>query len=159
MPGNSCRHTDLSKFNGMRTYLVCGETVFETIFQSLPISAQRTATPTRYQYTNLNYAHGRQEIRLTGTTEEPLTCEITHVILQENPVYDAVSYTWATEEGDDSLSRRTGISKNLEYLLSRRYRALESLYVCSLPSIGYPPGTLPTRDPAGTEVNPFRRHL
>lgn len=45
-----------------------------------------------------------QEIRLIvvmpGEPTDRLLCEIVHVNLAENPQYQAVSYTWATEEGD-----------------------------------------------------------
>ncbi|PVI06629.1 hypothetical protein DM02DRAFT_514345, partial [Periconia macrospinosa] len=58
-----------------------------------------------FQYTNLNYTLG-QEIRLVvllpGLPSEELRCEIVHVNLKSNPEFEAVSYTWATELGDDT---------------------------------------------------------
>ncbi|KAF2254396.1 hypothetical protein BU26DRAFT_514316 [Trematosphaeria pertusa] len=37
--------------------------------------------------------------------EEPISCEIIHVNLHDDPEYAAFSYNWATEDGDDSKSR------------------------------------------------------
>ncbi|KAF1829885.1 HET-domain-containing protein [Decorospora gaudefroyi] len=59
-----------------------------------------------YRYSSLDLAHGRQ-IRVLvlkfGNLDEPLRCELEHVNLQQTPVFEALSYTWADEKGDDSL--------------------------------------------------------
>ncbi|KAH7091529.1 heterokaryon incompatibility protein-domain-containing protein [Paraphoma chrysanthemicola] len=49
-----------------------------------------------------------QQIRLIrlypGSVEDALSCEVFTVDLSNHLTYDAVSYTWATEDGDDSRS-------------------------------------------------------
>jgi heterokaryon incompatibility protein (HET) len=48
--------------------------------------------------------HFRDQIRLLklhpGTSSSRLSCELVHVRLQDNPYYEAVSYTWADEDGN-----------------------------------------------------------
>jgi hypothetical protein len=104
MTESLCKHPDIRKFDGIRSCLSCGEAVFET---SSPIARIHTRDATAsYQYTKLNYKLGR-EIRLVlilpGSSEDALRCEMIHVNLDDDPVYDAVSYTWATQDGDASL--------------------------------------------------------
>jgi hypothetical protein len=119
MSRKPCRHSDVRKFDGIRSCLACGETVFESSAPTIPMSTQTTKTPTKYQYTHLNYTLG-QEIRLVvllpGSLDDPIRCEIVHVNLEDDPEFDAVSYTWATEYGDDSLSRKVNISNGTHYL-------------------------------------------
>jgi hypothetical protein len=83
------------------------------------MNMQTTNTPTEYHYSHLNYTLG-QEIRLVillpGVLDDPVRCEITHVNLEDNPEYDAVSYTWATEYGDSSLSRKINISNGFYFV-------------------------------------------
>jgi hypothetical protein len=51
----------------------------------------------------------RHEVRLLdlwpGRPEDPILCDIRHASLQDDPEYEALSYTWATQEGDGSLSQ------------------------------------------------------
>jgi hypothetical protein len=98
-----CRHTDIRRFDGMRCCLACGEAVFETSTKPHIEPSLNCAKTDDYEYTDLNTNLG-QEIRLIavmpGEPTDSLVCEIVHVNLAENPNYEAVSYTWATEEGD-----------------------------------------------------------
>lgn len=84
-----------------------------------------------YKYPSLNLVHGRQ-IRVlvlkAGQPDDPLRCELKHVNLQQGPIYEAVSYTWADEKGDDTICRKIqcghgdqflGITKNCEAALLR----------------------------------------
>ncbi|KAH3982686.1 hypothetical protein HBI26_021110 [Parastagonospora nodorum] len=68
-----------------------------------------------YKYTDLNYKLG-QEIRLIvvapGETTDDLQCDIIHVNLEDNPDYEAVSYTWASDDGDASLTQRINCGRN-----------------------------------------------
>jgi hypothetical protein len=61
-----------------------------------------------YQYYPLNHDIGKQ-VRLLvlhpGSGEDEIRCSITHTNLDEAPFFEAVSYTWATEDGDDRLCR------------------------------------------------------
>ncbi|UPL03879.1 hypothetical protein LCI18_014813 [Fusarium solani-melongenae] len=84
-----------------------------------------------YRYRPLDLTHGRQ-IRVlvlkAGKPGDPLRCELEHVNLQRGPIYEALSYTWADEKGDDSICRAIqcghgdqfiGITKNCELALLR----------------------------------------
>ncbi|KAL2692527.1 hypothetical protein Neosp_002937 [[Neocosmospora] mangrovei] len=84
-----------------------------------------------YQYQPLDLTNSRQ-IRVlvlkAGKLEDPLQCELEHVNLQQGPIYEALSYTWADDKGDDSMSRAIrcgnesqfiGITKNCELALLR----------------------------------------
>jgi hypothetical protein len=109
MNNSTCKHPDIRRFDGLRYCLSCGEAVVEVISPTSPITLVRpncAAVP--YEYTKLNYERGH-EIRiiilLPGSYEDALFCEITHVNLDDDPRYDAVSYTWATEDGDASRSK------------------------------------------------------
>jgi hypothetical protein len=118
-----CRHPDIQKFDGFRCCLSCGEAVFEDATEQ-----NSDITPsTDYRYKRLNYELG-QEIRLVilypGIEQEDLTCDIVHVNLLDKPAYEAVSYTWATADGDVSLSghitcrgKKIAITMNCESVL------------------------------------------
>ena len=101
-----CKHPDIRKFDGLRCCLACGETVFEA---SASISSAKNVDDIgHYKYTKLNYKLGleiRLVVLLPGHPADPICCEIIHVNLDDHPGYDAVSYTWATESGDASLSK------------------------------------------------------
>lgn len=104
MPESPCAHPDIRKFDGIRCCLACGEAVFEV---KPPKQLPHTNVQVPYQYIPLNYKLG-QEIRLvellSGGPADPIRCEIIHVNMDDDPEYDAVSYTWATESGDTNLS-------------------------------------------------------
>jgi hypothetical protein len=107
---NPCRHHDIHVFDGFRTCLACGEAVFDHLPGANPNSDQHEPGP--YSYKQLNYSLG-QEIRLLvlhprrsqeQNAAQELDCDIIHVNLADKPVYEALSYTWASEDGDASLS-------------------------------------------------------
>ncbi|KAF2856823.1 hypothetical protein T440DRAFT_10373 [Plenodomus tracheiphilus IPT5] len=104
---SSCRHPDIRRFDGLRCCLSCGETVFELVIAAPVHNANPIGRSHPYRYTSLNYKLGR-EIRLVvllpGITTDILRCEIVHVNLEDGPEYEAVSYTWATEDGNCSPS-------------------------------------------------------
>jgi hypothetical protein len=106
MSESTCQHPDVRKFDGIRCCLSCGEAVFEALPSTTPVQTNDAAAP--YKYTKLNYKLGR-EIRLVllllGIPEDAIRCEIIHVNLDDDPVYDAVSYTWAIGNGDASLCK------------------------------------------------------
>jgi hypothetical protein len=71
-----------------------------------------------------------QNIRLlvlhSGKPADPIRCDIVHVNILSHPVYEAVSYTWATENGDCQLSetiivggRYISVTANCLYALWR----------------------------------------
>jgi len=92
----------------MRWCLSCGEAVSEYDASSLTAYVHTSEATAPYKYKKLDYKLGR-EIRvvllLPGNAEDALWCEIMHVDLDHNPAYDAVSYTWANEGGDASLTK------------------------------------------------------
>ncbi|CAI0652465.1 unnamed protein product [Colletotrichum noveboracense] len=53
---------------------------------------------------------------LPGSYHDPLHCELRTVDLQFKPEYEAVSYTWADENGDASRSRRLYVGKRYDIL-------------------------------------------
>lgn len=63
----------------------------------------------RFRYRPLEYAN-EEDIRLVcllpGSFRDRLQCEIFHASFEFEIEYEAVSYTWATETGDASLSQR-----------------------------------------------------
>ncbi|KAF2127107.1 hypothetical protein P153DRAFT_296025 [Dothidotthia symphoricarpi CBS 119687] len=103
-----CQHPDIRKFDGLRCCLACGETEFEIARSTTTAQWQISDSTNQYQYSRLNYKLG-QQIRLVdvlpGKRSDPVRCEMLHVNLDDDPDYEAVSYTWATEEGDDSKSK------------------------------------------------------
>ncbi|KAF2823250.1 HET-domain-containing protein [Ophiobolus disseminans] len=107
----SCRHHDIQVFDGFRCCLACGETAFD--LSSRPAQEFDLHPTEWYRYGHLNYELG-QEIRLLilhphqdheKHTGQELVCDIIHVNLSDKPVYEALSYTWASQDGDSSLSR------------------------------------------------------
>lgn len=105
MTGLPCKHSDIQNFDAMRCCLSCGEVISAS---SLATSIHTSEATAPYKYKNLDYKLGR-EIRLVlllpGNSEDALWCEIIHVNMDDNPEYDAVSYTWATEDGDSRLTK------------------------------------------------------
>ncbi|KAJ4324084.1 hypothetical protein N0V84_004050 [Fusarium piperis] len=83
-----------------------------------------------YQYQPLDHngRHIRVLVLKAGKPEDPLHCELEHVNLQQAPIYEALSYTWADDKGDDSICRAIqcgsdgqfiSITKNCELALLR----------------------------------------
>jgi hypothetical protein len=91
----------------VRCCLACGEAVFETVDPNT-IGGSSSASPSPYEYIPLNYKLG-QEIRLLvvwpGELCDPLKCDIIHVNLEDQPKYEAVSYTWTSDDQDATLSQ------------------------------------------------------
>ncbi|OSS43607.1 hypothetical protein B5807_11719 [Epicoccum nigrum] len=103
----ACRHPDIRVFDGLRCCLACGEAIFETRQPRLEPAQSSSGDLTEYEHDPLHIGLG-QEIRLVillpGESSDPIRCEIIHVLLGGTE-FDAVSYTWATEKGDDSKSK------------------------------------------------------
>ena len=103
----ACRHSDIRVFDGLRCCLACGEAIFETRQPRLESAQPSSGDLTDYKHAPLHVELG-QEIRLVvllpGESSDPIRCEIVHVLLGRTEFY-AVSYTWATETGDDSKSK------------------------------------------------------
>jgi hypothetical protein len=129
-----CAHHDVREFEGVRCCMSCGETVYtsddplsSTVSSSFPKPS--VYTPFNYSYNDNSLEHGlgiRLVVLLPGDYADPLHCFIHEVSLSENPQYEAVSYTWATEDGDDARSARVycdsaiiPVTENCEAVLRR----------------------------------------
>lgn len=101
------------------------------------ISGALTRTELRTDLYHYDKLEGRNDIRLVvlppGSFYSSLRCDIIHVDLAEAPDYEALSYTWADENGDKSLTgaiscepedKRIPITRNCEAAL--RHLRLES---------------------------------
>jgi hypothetical protein len=102
-----CRHHDVQVFDGLRCCLACGETVFDLVTH--PKAELPRSQNTLCEYAHLNYSLG-QEIRLcvlfpARNTTEGVVVDLVHVNIRDHPSYEAISYSWATQEGDASLSQ------------------------------------------------------
>lgn len=69
-----------------------------------------------YQYEDISRDHNeiRLVILLPGTYLDPVRCCIITAQLESPPEYTAISYTWATEDGDDSKSQKIYVAKEHE---------------------------------------------
>jgi hypothetical protein len=146
-----CAHVDVRFNDELVCCLSCGEIVDSShaptqIVISLPSTAIETPrTDARYVYNDLQLAT-RLEIRivslLPGSWAKPIQCLITVEDLYEIPEpYEAVSYTWATEDGDDSRTGKVycdntviSVTKNCEAVLRRlrQFRGSRRLWVDSI---------------------------
>lgn len=138
---SGCRHPDIRNFDALRCCMSCAFTLMHT---ALPQKESRNVilgedtemeaiTPPKYIFKRLNYDLGK-EIRLIrlqpGFPDEDLRCSVFHANLDDNPSYQAVSYTWADQMGRLDMSRyvvcengtRITISANCAAVL-RRIRA------------------------------------
>ncbi|RAR09211.1 heterokaryon incompatibility protein [Stemphylium lycopersici] len=79
-----------------------------------------------FQYRPLNHADG-EDFRILclypGELHEPIRCDLLHSSLDADIEYEALSYSWATEDGDDSLSQRiecayVGDEETAEFLVT-----------------------------------------
>jgi len=79
-----------------------------------------------FQYRPLNHADG-EDFRILclypGELHEPIRCDLLHSGLDADIEYEALSYSWATEDGDDSLSQRiecayVGDEETAEFLVT-----------------------------------------
>ncbi|KAH6625900.1 heterokaryon incompatibility protein-domain-containing protein [Boeremia exigua] len=126
MSSQSCSHVDVREFDGLRSCLGCGETRFHE--PSLPTEAARQEQ--EYIYTDLRCLQRGQMIRLLvlepGDYDDPIQCTLILSGLQ-HAEYEAVSYTWATENGDDSKSQSLKIDNSVFYVTKNCDAALRCL--------------------------------
>jgi hypothetical protein len=83
----------------------------------------RVPMPGDYVYRQLNLNDGRH-IRIMvlapGNYDDELHCYLEEVNLQLNPAYEAISYTWADESGNDDLSARVKCGNQNLYIRTTR---------------------------------------
>lgn len=100
MTSRPCKHSDVREFGDLRSCLACGE----TRFQEDAVDGHATTDGTNeYIYTDLRCLERGTTIRLVllqpGQYEDPIRCSLVISGLEYSG-YEAISYTWATEDGD-----------------------------------------------------------
>ncbi|KAL6704194.1 hypothetical protein ACN47E_008451 [Coniothyrium glycines] len=110
-----CSHFDEYVVDGLRCCLSCGDIIHISQPRGVDRQQDDSADPVKahednipiYQYQDIP-SDKPSTVRLIllspGEGHEALRCEIVQCDLDQNPSYEAVSYTWATEEGDDRKS-------------------------------------------------------
>jgi hypothetical protein len=113
MASETCAHRDVQEFDNLRCCMSCGETLH---LWQLPQRSKHTST-TKTHTSIQGLAHTYSDLRLiTGQSirlivllpakfADPICCTIATVDPYKEQ-YDAVSYTWATEDGDYSKTGR-----------------------------------------------------
>ncbi|KAJ4982712.1 hypothetical protein SVAN01_11800 [Stagonosporopsis vannaccii] len=124
MAARPCQHVDVREFSdGLRSCLACGETRFRE--ESRP--DQAATEQCDYIYTDLRCLERGQTIRLVvlapGNPGDPLHCTLVLSGLLHSH-YDAVSYTWATEDGDDSKTHTVHIDGSVLKVTQNCHAAL-----------------------------------
>jgi hypothetical protein len=105
--------------------------------QFTPSPAPERPFPSANQYPYKPLDPGRNEIRLLRLCEpfevnDPISCTISHVSLDLNPKYEALSYTWCDRAGDAQLNKKVllgghivSVTWNLEAALRKLLRGDE----------------------------------
>lgn len=100
-----CRHTDVRFLDGLSVCLACGELYFNDPDRE----GSNLFWEEEYSYPDLRRLKNGDTIRLIsvapGDFADPIVCTMQHFSL-ETINYDAISYAWATESGEDSRSQR-----------------------------------------------------
>lgn len=120
----TCQHTDVREFSdGLRSCLACGE----TRFREDPLSDQAATEHRDYIYTDLRCLERGQTIRLVvlapGNDDDPIHCTLVLSGIRHSD-YEAVSYTWATEDGDDSKTQEVHIDGSVLKVTQNCHAAL-----------------------------------
>jgi hypothetical protein len=118
----SCMHADVREFDGLRSCLACGETRFR--------EDKANAQGLEYIYTDLRCLEQGNTIRVVvlppGAETGPIHCTIVLSGLQHSE-YEAISYTWATEDGDDAKTQLIYIDDSAFYVTENCEAALRRL--------------------------------
>lgn len=126
MAPSTYRHQDVREFDDIRSCLACGKTWFPSQSTQQPSSV---ASPP-YSYSDLRCLETGQTIRLVviepGEESDPLRCTLDHSDLRRAN-YHAVSYTWATEDADDTKSHAIYVDGELLYVTENCAAALHRL--------------------------------
>jgi len=94
----SCRRPDLVSVDGIQSCLRCGS--FKTSIRCSPLPPVNQQSEIRILYLN------------PGGLDDDIHCEIHTHDLIDKPEYEAISYTWADEDGDATPCRTVFISRN-----------------------------------------------
>lgn len=125
MSSRACRHKYLETIGELTCCLACGEIIDETATSNQPaLELQKHV----YQPLDLK---SKLNIRLivlwAGSYSSPIRCSIEHVSLQQKLDYCAISYTWATEDGDDRKSEQVEIDGTILHVTKNCHAALRRL--------------------------------
>jgi hypothetical protein len=113
MASKPCAHRDVQEFDNLRCCMSCGETLH---LWQLPHNSKHKSITKSHDLTH-GLAHTYSDIRLStdqairlivllsGKFADPICCTIATVDPYKER-YDALSYTWATEDGDYSKTGR-----------------------------------------------------
>jgi hypothetical protein len=136
----SCAHRDIQDFDKLRCCMSCGETLHLWQFPqgSKHTSATKTHTSTQglaHTYSDLRLTIGqaiRLIVLLPGKFVDPICCTIATVNPHKER-YDALSYTWATEDGDYSKTGRIHCPDGVVPITENCETALRQLRLLSAP--------------------------
>lgn len=110
MESDFCAHKDVREIDNLKCCMSCGETLFiwtqpgtsSQLKDSLPSKEDDASHGLSHTYRDLRLSTGhaiRIVLLLPGDFHDPIFCMIAIVDL-DKAQYAAVSYTWATEDGD-----------------------------------------------------------
>jgi hypothetical protein len=111
MQRTPCAHNDIRLFDNTLYCLSCGARRHLLSKHTTPpggaIVRDPELGPQPYEYTSLRRDQNdfRLVVLLAGARSDPICCRIITADLDAPPEYIAISYTWATEDGDASMSR------------------------------------------------------
>ncbi|KAH7408591.1 heterokaryon incompatibility protein-domain-containing protein [Phaeosphaeria sp. MPI-PUGE-AT-0046c] len=116
MGPESCAHRDIRQIDNLKCCMSCGETLFLLTQHRTPPQLEHASPTTPFGVGNgLTHTYGDLQLSMghkirililfPGQFRDPILCTIAIVDPREEQ-YDAVSYTWASEDGDDMKAGR-----------------------------------------------------
>jgi hypothetical protein len=143
MASHVCAHKDVRQAESLRTCMSCGETLH--LWQPLEVTeasgtsvqpSLADASPGLYHiYGDLPLTSGiviRLVVLLPGKLQDPICCTIT-AASPYSEKYEALPYTWATEDGDDQKTGRVHCPNGIIPITENCEAALRQLRLESMP--------------------------
>jgi hypothetical protein len=133
----TCKHRDVRDFDNLWCCMSCGETVYMWQGFELKSSADtdNSIQGLSHTYSDLRLSTGqaiRLVVLLPGRFADPIYCTIATVHLYKEQ-FDALSYTWATEDGDYSKTGRINCPDGVIPITENCEDALRQLRLPYLP--------------------------
>jgi hypothetical protein len=140
MASETCAHRDIQQFDNLRCCMSCGE----TLYLWLPPQGSEHIPPAKTHSSTSSLAHTYSDLRLStgnairlvvllpGSFTDPMCCTIATVDPYKEQ-YDALSYTWATEDGDDRKTGRIHCPDGIVPVTENCEAALRKLRLLSAP--------------------------
>jgi hypothetical protein len=142
MASQNCAHKDIRQIDNLRCCISCGETLhlWHRQLSQRDQSSQRIQTDPSsprlsHIYSDLSLSTGiaiRLIVLFPGSSSEPLCCTV-NTANPHKEEYDAISYTWATEDGDDSKTGRIHCPDGVVAITENCEAALRQLRLRSTP--------------------------